>query len=107
MKDPRRTYEDYEELGRYLDAAQEAIHKAQAKSFNMFGGLEPRAEVGETVTLETRPAPTSYDKQILQAVVILNNLGSELAMNFHAEIEESEVPLGKPRTPPPFDREAR
>jgi hypothetical protein len=104
MRGRRRTYEDYEEMGRYLKAAEEAVHRAQTKSFDMFGGLDPLTEVGETVTLDTRPSPTSYDKEILQLVVTLNNLRSELAMNFHAEIAESEVPPGKPRTPPPFDR---
>ena len=101
-RERERTYEDYEEMGRYLQAAYEAVGKMQGKSFDMFGGLEALTE--GTVTMETRPAPTSYDTTILQLVVRLQELRSELATEFHAEIEESEVPPGKPRTPPPFDR---
>jgi hypothetical protein len=97
-----RTYEDYVELGRYLEAAQYAIAKAQRKSFDMFGGLDPLT-LG-VVTMETRPTPTSYDKTILQLVVALERLRSDLGVEFHAEIDESEVPPGKPRTPAPFGR---
>jgi hypothetical protein len=103
VKRPQRVYEDYEEMGQYLQSAREGVLQAQAKSFDMFGGLDPLTE--GTVTMETTPTPTSYDTNILQLVLILNDLRSELAMNFHAEIEESEVPPGKPRTPPPFDSE--
>jgi hypothetical protein len=97
-----RTYEDYEEMGRYLWAAYEAISEAQGKSFEMFGGLEALTE--GTATMETRPAPTSYDDTILELAVTLEHLISELATNFYAEIDESQVPPGKPRIPPPFER---
>lgn len=102
MSGERRTYEDYEEMGRYLEAAQFAVSKAQRKSFDMFGGLKSLTE--DTVTMERRRTPTSYDETILEAVLILETLRSELAADFHAEIAESEVPSGKPRTPPPFGR---
>jgi hypothetical protein len=102
MSGERRTYRDYEEMGWYLEAAQLAVSKAQRKAFDMFGGLGPLTE--GTVTMETRPTPTSYDETILEAVLILEKLRSELAADFHADIDESEVPPGKPRTPPPFGR---
>ena len=44
MSGERRTYEDYEEMGRYLEAAQFAVSKAQRKSFDMFGGLKALTE---------------------------------------------------------------
>ena len=63
----QRTYEDYEEIGRYLIAAKESVTNLQRKSFDMFGGLEPLTE--GTVTMETRPRPTAYDSTILEVVV--------------------------------------
>ena len=102
MSGERRTYEDYEEMGRYLEAAQFAVSKAQRKSFDMFGGLKALTE--GTVTMETGLTPTSYDETIVEAVLILEKLRSELAAGFHAEIGESVVPPGKPRMPPPFGR---
>jgi hypothetical protein len=98
----QRTYEDYEGLARYLKTAEEAVHLAQRKVFDMFGGLDPLVGPGETVTPETRPGPTIYDEYILEVVLRLQRLRSELIANFQAEIPESEVPLGKPRTPPAF-----
>lgn len=102
----RRTYEDYEEMGRYLEAAQEAVGKAMSKSFDMFGGLDPVTD-DRAPGIDRRPRPTSYDEKILAASTLLESLRSELAMNFQVEIPESEVPAGKPRTPSPFDREDR
>ena len=97
-----RTYEDYEELGRYLEAAEEDVRRAQRKTLDMIRGLKPLSE-DRPVTMETRPAPTSHDRRILELVIILDYLRSELAMDFHAEVPESEVPPDRPRTPSPFD----
>lgn len=102
MKD-KRAYEDYEELGRYLQAAEEAVSRAQTKSLDMFGGLKPVTE-DRPVTMDQRPRLTSHDGRLLDAAMILRKLGSELAMDFRAEVPESEVPPGKPPIPPPFDR---
>lgn len=102
----RRTYEDYEEMGRYLEAAQEAVGQAMSKSYDMFGGLDPVTDDRDDA-IDRRPRLTSYDEKILNASMALESLRSELAMNFHAEVPESEVPAGKPRTPSPFTREDR
>ena len=93
----QRTYEDYEELARYLKTAQKAADQAQGKIFDMFGGLDPLVEPGETVTPETRPRPTVYDEYILEVILRLQRLSGELIANFRAEMPESELP-------PPFYR---
>lgn len=100
----RRTYEDYEELGRHLETAEEAVRQAQTKSLDMFGGLHPVTD-DPVVTMDTRPRLTSHDGRLLDLAVLLIKLRSELAMDFRAEISESEVPPGKPKIPPPFGRE--
>jgi hypothetical protein len=93
----QRTYEDYEELGRHLKTAEEAAHLIQEKVFDMFGGLGP-----SPLDPLGRSDPNDYDEYILEVIVRLQRLRSDLFSNFHAEIPESEVPPGKPRTPPYF-----
>ena len=88
-----RTYEDYEELERYLRTAAEAVDQAQMKIFDMFGGLDPLVEPGETVTPETRPRPNVYDEQVLDIMVRIHQLQNQLAANRRAEL-----PPDDPRT---------
>jgi hypothetical protein len=93
LERPRR-YEDYEELGQRILDVEVAINQMQAQLIRMFS---VEAE-------DRRPMTSHYDREALDVVLLLSKLRSELATDFHAEIEESEVPRGKPRTPPPFDR---
>jgi hypothetical protein len=90
-----RGYEDYEELGRRIIAAQEASSQVAALIMHMW---PVEAE-------DRRPLPSQYDDEMLRRTLDLNELVSQLSLEFHAEIPESEVPPGKPRTPPPFDRQ--
>jgi hypothetical protein len=90
----RRRYEDYEELGRRIMDVEAAINQLQAQLIRMFS---VEAE-------DRRPITSRYDREALDVVLLLGKLRSELAADFRAEIEESGVPPGKPRTPPPFDR---
>jgi hypothetical protein len=87
-----RTYEDYEELGRYLKTAEEAVDQAQMKIFDMFGGLDPLVEPGETVTPETRPRPNLYDKRVLDIMVRIHHLQNLLAENRRVEFPSD--PMG-------------
>jgi hypothetical protein len=89
----RRRYEDYEELGQRIMDVEAAINQLQAQLIRMFS---EEAEDG-------RPMASRYDTEARDVVLLLWRLRSELAADFHAEIEESGVPPGKPRTPPPFD----
>jgi hypothetical protein len=90
----RRRYEDYEELGRRIMDVEATIAQLQAQLIRMFSVEDD----------EGRLVASQYDTEARDVVLLLGRMRSELATNFHSEIEESEVPRGKPRTPPPFDR---
>lgn len=91
----RREYRDYEELGRRLDALDEALAAFQQQVVHMW-------DLGSGESKQTRHlAP---DAQVLRIVVSLQHLHRQLALEFAAEIDEADVPEGKPRFPPPFDR---
>ncbi len=96
MKDPRRTYADYEELGRYLNELEKALGAFQTKVMDMW---EYQDEKG-------RPTPSAYDKQVLDMVLKRQDLHSRLALEFRTEISDPDVPAGKPRIPSPFDEKA-
>ncbi len=89
----RRRYEDYEELGQRIMDVEAAINQLQTQLILFSVDAEDR-----------RPMTSRYDREARDVVLLLGKLRSELAADFHAEIEESEAPPGKPRTPPPFDR---
>ncbi len=91
----RREYEDYEELGRRLEAFEDALLALQDQVVKMW-------EMGRGTTEQTRLlAP---DAQVLSMVVTTQRLHQDLALQCAAEVEEKDVPEGKPRIPPPFDR---
>lgn len=90
-----RTYEDFEDLGQKLIAAQRALGELQSKLMWMFLAEDERG----------RPLPTSYDRDLLERTVSLARLRSQLALEYRTEAPE--VPEGKPEIPPPFDREDR
>jgi hypothetical protein len=90
----RRRYEDYEELGQRFMDVEAAMTQLQAQLIRMFSEEDDAG----------RLMPSHYDTEARDVVLLLGRLRSELATNFHAEIDESAVPPGKTRTPPPFDR---
>lgn len=89
----KRTYEDYEELGRRLIAAQKALGELSSLVFGMFPTHD---ELG-------RPLPTAYDSDLLERHIVLDQLVSQMALEY--EGEAPDVQEGKPPVPPPFDRE--
>ncbi len=91
----RREYEDYEELGRRLEVLDAALLAFQQQVVKMWGLGSGEAE-------ETRHlAP---DVPVLEMVLRLQRLHQQLTREFSAEVEEADVPEGKPRCPTPFDR---
>lgn len=92
-----RTYEDYEELAKLLDDAEAAVAQVQGKLMDMF----PVEAFEEGYKL---PAPSRYDELALHATLKLDELRSDLLLEFRNEVPESELPPGKPRTNP-FERE--
>jgi chromatin segregation and condensation protein Rec8/ScpA/Scc1 (kleisin family) len=92
-----REYKDYEELGRRLGALDEALTAFQQQVVRMWN-------LGSGETEQTRHlAP---DAQVLEMVLTLQNLHRQLALECAAELGEADVPEGRPRIPPPFDRRA-
>lgn len=91
----RREYEDYEELGRRLDGLSEALLAFQQQVVRMW-------DLGSGETEQTRHlAP---DTQVLKMVITLQDLHKQLALECAAELDESDVPEGKPHVPSPFDQ---
>lgn len=95
MKRPKRTYEDYEELGQRLIAARQALFEVHTQLMQMYPF--PRDAAG-------RPLPTGYDSDLLKRKNSLASLISQLALEYRSEAPD--VPEGKPQIPPPFDRES-
>ena len=90
----RRQYEDYEELGRRLAALEEALIALQGEVFRLWG-------LNSGATEHTRHL--TPDVQVLIMVNAAHRLHQQLALECAAEIDEADVPEGKPRIPPPFD----
>lgn len=90
-----RSYEDYEELGRYLEDVDDALGQLQGKLMYMFP-LEDE---------ERRPLPSEYEGHTLDVRFALDKLRYAIVLELDAELPGLEVPPGKPRKPPPFDRE--
>ena len=91
----KRAYEDYEELGRRLIAAQKALGELSSLIFGMFQSHDDRG----------RPMPSTYDSELLKRHLGLKRLISQLALEYRSEAPD--VPEGKPEIPPPFDRQDR
>jgi hypothetical protein len=93
MAPNRKTYQDYEELGRRLVAVEKATAELSSLVFGMFQSQDDRG----------RPVPSSYDTELLKRRLDLDRLVSGLTFEYRTEAPE--VPEGKPEAPPPFDRE--
>lgn len=91
----RREYGDYEELGRKLEALEEALLDFQQQVVRMW-------ELGSGASEETRHL--AHDAQVLSMVLTLQRLHQQLALEFAAEVDRADVPEGKPHVPPPFDQ---
>jgi hypothetical protein len=91
----RREYEDYEELGRRLEALREALFALQGQVILMW-------DLGSGETEQTRHL--AHDVRVLDMVYTLEQLHQDLALELAAEVDEKEVPEGKPRFPSPLDR---
>ena len=91
----RREYRDYAELGRRLEALREALSAFQGQIALMW-------DLGSGETEQTRHL--AHDMLVLDMVNTLHRLHQDLGLELAAEIDEKEVPEGKPRFPPPFDR---
>lgn len=89
----KRTYEDYEELGRRLIAARKALGELSSFVFGMFQSYD---DIG-------RPMPSSYDRDLMRRHMDLSQLVSQLALEYRSEVPD--VPPGKPPVPPPFGKE--
>lgn len=90
MAKTQRRYENYEELGRRLMAADEALGDLSSFVFGMFQSSDERG----------RPVPSTYDVDLMNRHLYLSDLISQLSLEYHAEAPE--VPEGKPPIPPPF-----
>ena len=91
----RREYGDYKELGHRLEALREALYAFQVQVVMMW-------DLGSGETEQTRHL--AHDVQVLDMVLTLQRLHQDLTLELAAEVDEKEVPEGKPRFPPPFDR---
>jgi len=89
-----RSYDDYEELGHYIEAASDALGQAQGKLMYMFP-LEDE---------DRRALPSKYDEHALDVRFALERLREVIAVEFDAELPELEVPPDKPSRPRPFGR---
>jgi hypothetical protein len=94
MKDPRRTYEDYEDLGQRLSVLEDALIAFQAKVLDMWKWGDEQG----------RPMPSTYDTPVLDMVITLQRLHQDLTLECHTEIDAADVPEGKAPVPMPFDQ---
>ena len=76
----RPTREDYEELGRLLDAAEEAVARVQGMTMYMFSRRDQ----------ENRPLPTRYEERAYEIQLALAKLRSELDLERRADLGEPE-----------------
>ncbi len=91
----RREYGDYEELGQKQEDLVDALSAFQQQVVRMWGFGS--GEVEQTRHL----AP---DIPVLEMVATLKRVHEQLALQCAAEVDEGDVPEGKPRIPPPFDQ---
>lgn len=87
-----RSYEDYEELGRYFEAASDALGQVQGKLMYMFPLLDE----------DNRELPSVYLEHALDARTALDKLRNDITAELDAELPGLEVPSGKPGKPRPF-----
>jgi hypothetical protein len=76
----RPTREDYEELGRLLDAAEEAVARVQGMTMSMFSMRDQ----------ENRPLPTRYEERAYEIQLALAKLRYELDLERRADLGEPE-----------------
>jgi hypothetical protein len=76
----RRTSKDYEELGRLLDAAEDAVARVQGMTMYMFSRRDQ----------ENRPLPTRYEERAYEIQLGLRKLRSELDLERRADLGEPE-----------------
>jgi hypothetical protein len=76
----RRTSKDYEELGRLLDAAEDAVARVQGMTMYMFSRRDQ----------ENRPLPTRYEERAYEIQLALAKLRSELDLERRADLGEPE-----------------
>jgi hypothetical protein len=76
----RPTREDYEELGRLIDAAEDAVARVQGMTMAMFSGRDQ----------ENRPLPTPYEERAYEINLALHKLRSELDLERRADLGEPE-----------------
>jgi hypothetical protein len=76
----RPTREDYEELGRLLDAAEDAVARVQGMTMSMFSRRDQ----------ENRPLPTRYEERAYEIQLALAKLRYELDLEPRADLGEPE-----------------
>ena len=76
----RPTREDYEELWRLIDAAEDAVARVQGMTMAMFSGRDQ----------EHRPLPTRYDERAYEINLALHKLRSELDLQRRIDLGEPE-----------------
>jgi hypothetical protein len=78
----KRTRDDYEELGRLIDAAEDAVGRVQGMIMHMFSTLDE----------ENRQLPTRYDEKALAVTLALGELRDELDLERRGDIGGPEAP---------------
>ena len=76
----RPTREDYEELGRLIDAAEDAVARVQGMTMSMFSRRDQ----------ENRPLPTRFEERAYEIQLALAKLRSELDLERRADLGEPE-----------------
>ena len=76
----RRTSKDYEELGRLLDAAEDAVARVQGMTMYMFSRRDQ----------ENRPLPTRFEERAYEINLALQKLRSELELERRADLGEPD-----------------
>jgi len=95
MRDPRRSYEAYEEFGERLDRVHVAMADVHGQLMDMW------LEVDE----QGAPEAQWFADHVLKVTYALKGLQREMAREFYAEIDDADVPRDKPRVPPSLVRD--